>query len=51
MTAYMTRCVETTLVSGVMSINAFFPLPTWEVVLILVCWALVMIPDNIEIWL
>ena len=47
----MIRCIETTLMSGLMSINAFFPLPTWEVVLILVCWVWVMIPDNIEIWL
>ena len=47
----MIRCIETTIVSGLMSINAFFPLSTWEVVLILACWVWVMIPDNIEIWL
>lgn len=45
------RCLETTLVSGVMAINTVLPLPTWMVVLALLCLVWVWIPDNIEIWI
>ena len=46
-----TKCVETTLVSCVMSMNAVFPLPTWMVVSVLLCLAWVWLPDDLEIWI
>ena len=49
MTPNMSRCVETTLVSCVMCINAILPLPAWVIVFCLLCLVWVWLPDDIEI--
>lgn len=45
MTTNTIRCIETTLVSGMMVSNAILPMPTWLVVIVLLCLLWVWLPD------
>lgn len=49
MTTNMTRCVETTLVSGMMCLYSVAVLPTWMMIMGLLCLLLVWLPNDIEI--
>jgi hypothetical protein len=52
MTTTTMRCIETTLVSGMMSIDSLIHImPTWMVVFIFVCLVWAWLPDEIEIWI
>ena len=51
MSGNLARCIETTLVCGLMCFNSIFPLPTWMVVFALLCLLWVWLPDDIEIWI
>lgn len=49
MTTNTGKCLETTIVSALMCINAIFPLPTLVIIFVMLCLAWVWLPDNIEI--
>ena len=45
------KCVAFTLTEYEMCKNAITPVPTWVIVLLIVCCAVLLLPDEIEIWL
>ena len=51
MSSNLIRCLDLTFVSFIMCINSILSLPTWIIVVNLLCLLLALLPDDIEIWI